>query len=148
MHRNQLVQRRYGDPAKRSTCKKTAPIGIPLKQKTFEVPIRPKKATIDASMQIDVEPLQIHEQVLQVSITKQIDKAIEKVIAETKFPCPKCPLILSTKFNLNRHDLFMHGDHHPKYLKHIKKDKKLVCKVCQKEYMNNSDLRQHYVTKH
>ena len=57
MHRNHLINQRYGNPAMRSTYKKTDPIVALIKPKTFEVPDLPKKTTIDAAMKIVPEPL-------------------------------------------------------------------------------------------
>jgi hypothetical protein len=42
----------------------------------------------------------------------------------------------------------MHQPHESKYLKHIKKGNKVVCKVCNKEYSHSRDLKKHYVKYH
>ena len=50
---------------------------------------------------------------------------------EEKFwSCPKCHKKFSTKFNLNKHNKKVHFDAKRKYIKHIRKKKKLVCPVC------------------
>ncbi len=42
----------------------------------------------------------------------------------------------------------MHQPHESKYLKHIKKGNKVVCKICNKEYSHSRDLKKHYVKNH
>ena len=42
----------------------------------------------------------------------------------------------------------MHGDRERKHMKHIKKDNKVVCPVCNKEYTHSSSLKDHVIKKH
>ena len=42
----------------------------------------------------------------------------------------------------------MHGDRERKHMKHIKKDKKIIFPVCQKEYTHSSSLKDHIIKKH
>jgi hypothetical protein len=44
--------------------------------------------------------------------------------------------------------LLRHSEREAKYLKHIKKDKKVACMVCHKEYSHSRDLKNHYIKKH
>ena len=42
----------------------------------------------------------------------------------------------------------MHGNRERKYLKHIKKDGKYACKICEATYVNSSHLKVHIIKKH
>lgn len=64
------------------------------------------------------------------------------------FICDKCGQGFGVKFNLKRHIELKHKDHSTKYMKHIKKDGKYICKCCEKTYRHPSDLKKHYRTGH
>ena len=42
----------------------------------------------------------------------------------------------------------LHSDYEAKYIKHIRKDKVVVCAVCHKEYKHSRDLKKHLIDTH
>ena len=75
-------------------------------------------------------------------------KVIEMEIQTRTFECETCHLIFKSAFNLKRHFQRAHGDAKRLYLNHIKKDKRYVCSVCQKEYTHTANLKVHYAKHH
>lgn len=55
---------------------------------------------------------------------------------------------MSTKFNLTKHMKVVHSGVPKKYIKHIKKDKKFVCRVCNKAFKHSYNLKIHYGRDH
>ena len=49
---------------------------------------------------------------------------------------------------MNKHIKQVHGDHERKYMKHIRKDDKIVCPVCHKEYADHRNLKLHIIKNH
>jgi len=95
----------------------------------------------------------LKEAVIQVPLNTpliQVDAALGPMTQEKQKPfnCDKCGQGFGVKFNLKRHIELKHKDHSTKYMKHIKKDGKYVCKCCEKTYRHPSDLKKHYRTGH
>ncbi|TNV71369.1 hypothetical protein FGO68_gene5124 [Halteria grandinella] len=57
-----------------------------------------------------------------------------------KNQCTICNKEMSTKFNLTKHMKVVHSGVPKKYIKHIKKDKKFVCRVCNKAFKHSYNL--------
>ena len=62
--------------------------------------------------------------------------------------CEICYAKFNKRYNLNKHLKIVHGDRERKHMKHIKKDNKVVCPVCNKEYTHSSSLKDHVIKKH
>ena len=62
--------------------------------------------------------------------------------------CEICYAKFNKRYNLNKHLKNVHGDRERKHMKHIKKDNKVVCPVCNKEYTHSSSLKDHVIKKH
>ena len=78
----------------------------------------------------------------------EVEEEKEAIIPKQGHVCPKCDMLSSNKWNLKRHIRLLHSDYEPKYVKHIKKDKKVFCAVCNKEYAHSRDLKKHYIDTH
>lgn len=42
----------------------------------------------------------------------------------------------------------VHGGQPKKYIKHIRKDKKFICRVCNHEFTHTYNLKMHYAKEH
>jgi len=62
--------------------------------------------------------------------------------------CPQCPSGFNLVGQLNRHVKQVHGGGEKKYLKHIKKDGKYLCKVCEEGFTHPTKLKNHIIKKH
>jgi hypothetical protein len=62
--------------------------------------------------------------------------------------CEHCPGTFTQKYNLNKHVKEVHGDRERKNMRHIKKDKKVVCPVCSKEFTHSASLKNHIIKNH
>jgi DNA repair exonuclease SbcCD ATPase subunit len=49
---------------------------------------------------------------------------------------------------LNRHIREVHDNTKKTYLKHIKKDRRVVCAVCEQEFTHSASLKKHIISKH
>ena len=64
------------------------------------------------------------------------------------YECDICEKKFSRKSNLNKHKKVVHSDREKVYMKHIRKDGKLVCKICGKQYKHSYNLKRHIVFEH
>ncbi len=62
--------------------------------------------------------------------------------------CEHCPSSFKQKYNLNKHIKQVHGDRERMHMQHIRKNKKVVCPVCAKEYTHSASLKDHIIKKH
>lgn len=77
-----------------------------------------------------------------------MDQAIQHAIEAKKVKCEQCEMVFYSKFNMLRHTKLVHEVTEPKYFKHIRKGKMVVCAVCGKEYTHSQNLKNHYLRKH
>ena len=80
-------------------------------------------------------------------VAPEQEEVKEPVVAQV-WKCEECPATFKQKYNLNKHVKQIHGDRERKYMQHIKKDKKVVCPVCAKEYTHSASLKDHIIKKH
>ena len=55
---------------------------------------------------------------------------------------------MTTKYNLKKHMMVVYTLRERNYIKHIKKDNKVICKVCGKKYYHPKNLKFHLANAH
>ena len=73
---------------------------------------------------------------------------LEPGVAVNSFECRVCSVTFNKRFNLNKHIKNVHSEKERKPMHHIKKNKKVVCPVCDKEYTHSASLKDHIIKKH
>ena len=81
------------------------------------------------------------------NVAPEQEELQEPVVAQT-WKCEQCPASFNKKYNLNKHVKQVHGDRERKHMRHIKKDKKVVCPICSKEYTHSASLKDHIIKNH
>jgi len=66
-------------------------------------------------------------------------------VALNSYECEVCSVTFNKRFNLNKHIKNVHGERERKRMHHIKKNKKVVCPVCAKEYTHSASLKDHII---
>lgn len=62
--------------------------------------------------------------------------------------CPHCPYASAQKFNLNKHIKLVHNESKRKNMKYIKKDGRVLCPVCGKDFSRGFRLKDHIIKNH
>jgi hypothetical protein len=108
----------------------------------------PKAATAEVAVQHeDLIELYADAEV-QADISIHSEHVAEPAPVKEAVICEDCGGSFVSKSNMMRHRKHAHLGGRSKYLKHIKKGKKFVCAVCEKEYGHSEDLKKHYIKNH
>ena len=64
------------------------------------------------------------------------------------FECGMCGKKFTKNFNLKKHHREIHVKVDRQTIKHIRKDRKVVCPVCNKEFTQHHNLKMHIIKNH